>query len=980
MVSFENLVQRVVELLLASLQPLLDAPDASEAPAAVQELWKALREKRRARGAAEDLLGGDETARVDLCSHVTRILESQPALLERLAQLISENAAQPKLEATAEDGSAIAQAKEQAASAAGQSLAVTGGFHLHLSQQGPAAAPGDPLPRFAQFLKRECAEWSLLPLAELGGDPSLKGEATLDQVYVGLNVRSEAELGGPREARVEMGGEEKPQQAIEYLRDHPYAVVLGDPGSGKSSLVRQISAWSAGRWLGKGRTDESWAEALFPIFTPLQDVAPVLRDCLLLPSDSAADKRRKLVDTILEHWRARIERAEGQCTTAELRQVIELGQVILVFDGLDELPLRDRGRIRDLLEALKQEFHGLRRLVVTCRVRSYVAETVLSGLDRCVLLPFNAEQIRSFAGAWYYAQAQLDRVSKEEARTKAEDLSTAALGDDLRTLAENPMLLTSMAVLHQKSTRLPRERVKIYDGVVDLLLRRWQERSRFPVSPELAELLKDPNKLRGLVEDIAYDAHKREVFERRADPKQAAENPALHRGSLLVWLDQPTRLGTAALAAEFLDYVDQRAGILIGAGGGDEGAKPIAYRFPHRTFQEYLAGCHMARERNVGRAFLSLLDDRERWSLVVELAGEELLYNKRDPKKLIEALYALVPGGAPAKHPAAVVWSGKLSTRFTRDEFQEDEKDNGDGLAYVDRLLPALRKALEDESGALRAYERVEAGRALAAWGDPREEVLDPTKMEFLEISAGSFRMGSNRGFESERPEHSVQLEYDFRIARFPVTVAQYHVFLRATSPEASPPWEPAQKSGHATCPATVVSWHQALAFCRWLEGVLAKAGRLRRGERVTLPSEAEWERTARGDKDAREFPWGDTFDPNRANCADTEIRGPSPVGAFPGGRSPCGAEEMAGNVWEWTRSLWGEDLWKPRFGYPYRFDDHRESLRASDHVCRVVRGGAFGNGPRLARCACRGWGRPEGRDADLGFRVALSPFPFSDL
>jgi formylglycine-generating enzyme required for sulfatase activity len=140
------------------------------------------------------------------------------------------------------------------------------------------------------------------------------------------------------------------------------------------------------------------------------------------------------------------------------------------------------------------------------------------------------------------------------------------------------------------------------------------------------------------------------------------------------------------------------------------------------------------------------------------------------------------------------------------------------------------------------------------------------------------------------------------------------------------------------------VTWYEALAFCRWLTLALREQGELRESEEVMLPSEAHWEKAARG-TDGCIYPWGDEADPNRANYNDTGIGTTSAVGCFPGGTSPYGLEDASGNVLEWC----GDG--------------------------RVVRGGAFDYVARFVRCAYRDFGDPTTRYGRLGFRVVVSPF-----
>ena len=148
------------------------------------------------------------------------------------------------------------------------------------------------------------------------------------------------------------------------------------------------------------------------------------------------------------------------------------------------------------------------------------------------------------------------------------------------------------------------------------------------------------------------------------------------------------------------------------------------------------------------------------------------------------------------------------------------------------------------------------------------------------------------------------------------------------------------------------VSLREVLAYCDWLNEALANmptlehstAARLVRegGWMVSLPSELEWEKAARGGLRDQLYPWGDTADPNRANYDESEIGDTSAVGCFPA--NGYGLYDTSGNVFEWTRSLWGTDFDEPEFGYPYDANDPaRENLSAGDDVLRVVRGGSWG-------------------------------------
>jgi iron(II)-dependent oxidoreductase len=256
-----------------------------------------------------------------------------------------------------------------------------------------------------------------------------------------------------------------------------------------------------------------------------------------------------------------------------------------------------------------------------------------------------------------------------------------------------------------------------------------------------------------------------------------------------------------------------------------------------------------------------------------------------------------------------------------------------------------------------------------------------------VRIPAGEFLMGSAEdtplASEAEKPRHTVEIAYDYWLARYPVTHAQFARFVEAGARKIAPDKNWSNKADH---PVVNVTWHEALEYCNWLQTVIGQALPVAAG-RVRLPTEAEWEKAARGDLSSvadggdtaavltHEWPWGDTFDKTMCNSEEGGKKGTTPVGIYsPDGDSPYGIADMAGNVWEWTVSLWGLDLFRPQSRYPYQPQDGREKLDAPPTVYRVVRGGAFNSRQGSARSACRYWFDVRARGEGVGFRVVIAP------
>lgn len=221
---------------------------------------------------------------------------------------------------------------------------------------------------------------------------------------------------------------------------------------------------------------------------------------------------------------------------------------------------------------------------------------------------------------------------------------------------------------------------------------------------------------------------------------------------------------------------------------------------------------------------------------------------------------------------------------------------------------------------------RIAAAKALARIGGMKYWVLPHGEPEWVEIPAGKFWMGTSleriaelkawvktlsikdedvrrywlATIDSEGPQHQVAL-LQYRISKTPVTNVQYRLFVEATGHELPKDWEngrsPKDKLSH---PVVNVSWHDASAYCHWLSQVTGKP--------IRLPSEAEWEKAARGDRDKRAYPWGDKFEATRCNSGALGLRDTTPVGIFPEGASPYGVLDLSGNVWEWCGTQWQGD------------------------------------------------------------------------
>ncbi|MFH0801630.1 MAG: SUMF1/EgtB/PvdO family nonheme iron enzyme [bacterium] len=274
--------------------------------------------------------------------------------------------------------------------------------------------------------------------------------------------------------------------------------------------------------------------------------------------------------------------------------------------------------------------------------------------------------------------------------------------------------------------------------------------------------------------------------------------------------------------------------------------------------------------------------------------------------------------------------------------------------AEEERQVEAARKAAAKKAASSSAASRPQQ----VAMGTMPSVITNAKDgSELIMIPAGEFIMGSN-DYEDEKPPHRVYLSA-YYIGKYEVTNEQFAKFINATGYNARGSWKNYYNSGTADHPVVCVSWNDAQAYCKWAS--------------LRLPTEAEWEKAARG-TDGRKYPWGDEWDEGRCNwfqgpqlpgiVSIYQGRGPLSVGSFSSGSSPYGCLDMAGNVWEWCADWYGEKYYSQSLS--------SDPQGPSSGSYRVLRGGSWGDdGTINLRCANRLRNRLDNWSGNNGFRVA---------
>ncbi len=864
----------------------------------------------------------------------------------------------------------------------------------------------DALRHYLQSLRRQCEVVDVAALDEAvvhSRDAAVSLSAIYTTLYVERHGRPltcaphqtvQAALLGAAPEQTTRDADPQPISAVAVLGALPRVVVLGRPGSGKSTLVNYLAGQLARRGLGEDVPLEEWPDA-----APVPVRIILRRFAAWLPVSPPPD----LAGLVWDYIHTLVGNLGCGDVFPVLQRALRQGQGVVFFDGLDEVYEADaagkRSLITDAIQAFTQPLTG-GRVVITCREYAYrpgqgwrLPETDFPIVE---LGLFTETQIRAFTAAWYGEIGPLLKGwTPQEARRQAEDLAHAVLAwPQLYELGQYPLLLTLMAQVHGRDGTLPNDRAELYDRAVNLLLSHWEsrverEQGQQPLPGLIARLGVRRDVLRSALGRVALRAHERQeekMGQREARPADVTRHE--------LWDILKAELGSYDQAQKVTDYIQERAGLL-------QAQDHDTYTFPHRSFQEYLAAAALWEGANPEEA----LRDRVRrnpvwWREVFLLA---LGMKRATPSSVAAVVETLLPdrAGRPVT-PEPVVWAQLAAEAFSETGFDRHVAREANN-PYPERFTLIFRRTYDWLETALTADAvltppaRATAGEALARLGDERRGVgvrAGLPDIVWCYVPPGPFWLGSDasdrQADSMERPADWYDIPYPYWIARYQVTTAQWRAFVTATRYRLV---DPKSLWGSLNQPATSVRWWEAIKFSYWLTEAWRVADSLPQGYAIRLPNEPEWEKAARGgrrvptvpllrlaeeglafptdhpqrdhDRPRRRYPWGN--DP-ALNCANDEAAGigaPSPVGIFPAGQTPYGALDMSGNVFEWTRSLYRR--------YPYQPNDGRED--ETDRPVRVQRGGAYLSSPDRARCAFRHWlSPPHGRGEYTGFRVVVSP------
>jgi formylglycine-generating enzyme required for sulfatase activity/energy-coupling factor transporter ATP-binding protein EcfA2 len=709
---------------------------------------------------------------------------------------------------------------------------------------------------------------------------------------------------------------------IEALLGRRECILLRGPaGMGKTTLIKHLAYT-----ITQGGGPVSLCGYL-PVAVFLKDLWPIYEKTL--DSGAIGTTFKSLLEIYLKT-------KVGGLEMETVDRFLSRDRALVLLDGLDEVPEPLRPGLVEMIAVFCLE-HRNNRFLLTGRPHGVdaVARAHFGQYLRDIE-PLDDKKIKEFIHNWFRAvSGQAGGLAEVTAADMVGDIES---NEPVRVFTLNPLLLTAVCILYLDNKRLPDQRAELYGRIVDNLVYRRFSHLKDEVRARIEDYLRllafgmQERNLK-IIETGAAKELLKEVFKPQDDESTPAYNRRIHG-----WFEE----------------IEPRCGLLNRRGEGE-------IEFFHLTFQEFLAARHLFYTETGYKQFLEKGWWEETLLLYAGLINREW---KDKANRMVREILTHPPGDDETGNRR--IWL--MGCKALRD-IPGYKRDSG--------VLTLAREKLQgiiagDTSASLD--ERFEAGEILGTLGDPRINVLSPP---MVTVEAGEFIRGSNEG-DREKPIRKIYLD-KFMMGKYPVTNQEFKVFIEAGGYDKKEPWAPEgrqwrekenivepgywhdRKLNGANFPVVGVGWYEAgwyeaSAYAKWLSA--------RTGHRYVLPTEAQWEKAARG-SGGFTYPWGNTWEKkeNRCNWAELGLGRSSPVGMFPKGKSPYGCMDMAGNVWEWCADWYGKNY--------YKKSPDQNPQGPADGSSRVIRGGGWLDDRRRCRAAYRGIGGPDDRGNDLGFRLA---------